>query len=630
MQRKPPYHESASQNIMAVILHSLPSESALTKIEYEGPRIALYSKNPSYLIRNAQVVSNMVNTIKKRIVVRTDESIRKSEEESIEILKKSIPKEASITEIFFDQALGEILIFVEKPSLLFQTSEDFDNIDLVEKTGWKIKVRKAPQTMSIIRNINEILYNTANERIHFYKEVGEKIFRSRLDETTEASLITLGGFAEVGRSSMLLSTHESKILLDCGINISGKNSLNALPRFDITGLEINEIDAIVLSHAHLDHTGFLPSLFKYGYRGPVYCSEPTLPLMNLLHEKYMNNTRCIAFYSNKDLDDVITHTIPLTFGTVTDISPDIKLMLSNSGHILGSALIHLHIGNGDHNIVYTGDMKFGRTYSLENASWNFPRVETMIIESTYGSKEDIFPRREEADVHLIDIINNTVAENGKILIPVPAVGLSQELILSISMYMKSSRLAETSVLIEKIISDYMSVYEAYPEYLSKEIKYMLLGSEENPFRSKQFLIVESQMLDKEGPAVILAPSSMLTSGPSVGYLEQICKDPKNRLILPSFQAQGTPGRLIQDGSRQVIINGRNIKIDCQVEKVGGFSTHSDYNQSIAYITRLQSKLRRVLVNHGERSKVQNLASSINRMFKIPTQHPLVQEAIKLF
>jgi KH/beta-lactamase-domain protein len=625
MQYKPPYHESTSQNIMAVILQSLPSESHITKIEYEGPRIALYSKNPAYLIQNTQILSNMVNTIKKRIVVRTDESIRKSEEECIEILNKYIPKQVGIIEIFFDHALGEVEIFVEKPSLIANAGAD-----LVGKIGWQIRIRKAPQSMSIIRHINKILHDKTNERIHFYKEVGEKIFRSKLNDITEVSLITLGGFAEIGRSSMLLTTYESKVLLDCGINMLGSDSLNILPRFDIVGIEVNEIDAIVLSHAHLDHTGFLPFLFKYGYRGPVYCSEPTLPLMNLLHEKYINNTRDAAFYSNKDLDNVIMHTIPLAFGTVTDISPDIKLMLSNSGHILGSALIHLHIGNGDHNIVYTGDMKFGRTYSLENSSWNFPRVETMIIESTYGSKEDVFPRREEVDVRLIDVINSTVAENGKILFAVPTVGLSQELILSINMYMKAGRITETPVLIEKIISDSMSIYEAYPEYLSKEIKHILLAGEENPFKSKQFLIVESQSFDNEMPAIILAPSSMLTSGPSVGYLEQICNDPKNRLILSSFQAQGTPGRLIQDGSRQVTIDGKNIRIDCQVKSIEGFNTHSDYNQSIAYITRLQSKLRRVLINHGERSKVQNLATSINKMFKIPTQHPLVQEAIKLY
>lgn len=621
--------ESASQNIMAVILHSLPSESGLTKIEYEGPRIALYSKNPSYLIHNAQVVSNMVNTIKKRIVVRTDESIRKSEEESIEILSRAIPKEVGMIETFFDQALGEILIFVEKPSLLVHTGEDFDSIDLVEKTGWKIRVRKAHQEMSTIRSINQILYNTANKRIHFYKEVGEKIFRSKLDEMTEASLVTLGGFGEIGRSSMLLSTHESKILLDCGINGSSKDPLISLPRFDITGLGVNEIDAIVLSHAHLDHTGFLPSLFKYGYRGPVYCSEPTLPLMVLLQREYLKDTDRTTLYSDKDIDDVIMHTIPLSFGTVTDISPDVKLMLSNSGHVLGSASIHLHIGNGDHNLVYTGDIKFGKTSSLENASWNFPRVESIVIESTYGGKEDVFPQRGEADMHLIDSINKTIAENGKVLIPVSSVGLSQELILSINMYMKAGKITETKVFVEKVISDVTSIYEAYPEYLSKEIKHTILKGEESPFRSKQFVTIESKILEKEEPAIILAPSSMLICGPSVEYLEQISENPKNKLILASFQAAGTPGKIIQDGSRQLTINNRNIKINCQIEKIEGLNTHSDYNQLMAYINRLRPKLRRVLVNHGERNKIQNLASSINKIFKIQTQHPLVQEAIKL-
>src|SRR5919106_1564677 len=125
MQRKPPY----DQNIMAVILQSLPQEASLTKIEYEGPRIALYSKNPSYLMQNTQLVSNMVNTIKKRIVIRTDESIRKLEEEAIQIFHKSIPKEIRVIETFFDPALGEATVFVKKPSLLVHTGEDFDNID---------------------------------------------------------------------------------------------------------------------------------------------------------------------------------------------------------------------------------------------------------------------------------------------------------------------------------------------------------------------------------------------------------------------------------------------------------------------------------------------------------------------
>src|SRR5918992_1645752 len=132
MQRKAPSNEITSQHIMAAILQNLPEESGLTKIEYEGPRIALYSKNPAYLLQNAQLVSNIVNTIKKRIVVRIDESIRKSEEEANQILHQFIPNEIKIIETFFDPALGEATVFVSKPSSLFHIGEDFDNIDFIE------------------------------------------------------------------------------------------------------------------------------------------------------------------------------------------------------------------------------------------------------------------------------------------------------------------------------------------------------------------------------------------------------------------------------------------------------------------------------------------------------------------
>jgi len=482
--------------------------------------------------------------------------------------------------------------------------------------------------ISTIEDINRILQDTVTQRVRFYKEVGEKIFRVKLDEQVEASLITLGGFDEVGRSSILLSTHESKILLDCGINTSSNDSTRSFPRFDVTGFDLNELDAIVLSHAHLDHTGFLPALFKFGFTGPVYCSEPTLPLMYLLQKEYLKNMGTSALYSLRDIEQVVVHTIPLSFGIVTDISPDVKLMLSNAGHILGSALIHLHIGNGDHNLLYTGDLKFGTTYSLENASWNFPRVETIIIEGTYGEKEDIFPRREESNECLINSINDTISGGGKVLLPVPSIGLAQELMLIIDMHMKAGKIDKTKMLIEKIILEASSIYEIFPEYLSREMNRRLLNPEDSPFSREQFNIVESATLDN-GQAIILSPSSMLLGGPSVGYLRQISEDPRNKLILTSYQAIGTPGRYILEGGREISVCGQTITINCKVDKVEGFSNHSDYNQLVAYINRLKSKLRRILVNHGERPSVQYLASSLNRMFKIPTQHPMIQEATKL-
>src|SRR3712207_72619 len=159
---------------------------------------------------------------------------------------------------------------------------------------------------------------------------------------------------------MLLETLESKIVLDCGLNLSAKDSLAAIPRFDIAGISMEDIDAVVLSHAHLDHTGFLPALFKYGYSGPVYCTEPTVLLMSMLQREYIRHCGNDALYSEQDVDKVVTHAITLMHGIVTDISPDVKLVLSNSGHIIGSTSIHLHIGNGEHNLVYTSDMKFGK------------------------------------------------------------------------------------------------------------------------------------------------------------------------------------------------------------------------------------------------------------------------------
>jgi predicted metal-dependent RNase len=143
------------------------------------------------------------------------------------------------------------------------------------------------------------------------------------------------------------------------------------------------------------------------------------------------------------------------------------------------------------------------------------------------------------------------------------------------------------------------------------------------------LTVESEVLKPGKPKIVLAPSSMLSGGPSVGYLKQIASDRNSALVLLSYQALDTPGRAIQDGADQITINGETIKVQCRVERINGFDSHSDYNQLMAFVMRLRPKLRRVIVNHGERPKAQNLASMINKQFRIQTQHPLVQEAIKL-
>ncbi len=616
---------STNQNIMATILRHIPSESGVTKIEYEGPYIGLYTKSPRYLLEHQELVSQLVNSIKKRIVIRTDNSIRSSERTTKQILNSMCLSKTDVADVYFDPALGEATVFVNDLNALTTLSQI--EIDLAEKTGWRMIFRRRPRNFKIYKDINETLNKRSDERILFYKQIGEKIFRSKLGGVTEANIVCLGGFNEIGRSAILLITHESKVLLDFGIKPYENDNLNSIPRIDTSGLGMDDIDAVVISHAHLGHSGALPLLFKYGYEGPVYCTEPTLPLMITLQREYVLAHKQRSIYSRNDIDDIILHTIPINPGFVTDISPDIRLMLTNSGHILGSASVHLHIGNGDHNLVYTSDFKFGRTVALDNAVWNFPRVETLILESTYGSRDDIFPFREDAEINLINSINSTLALGGSILIPVPVLGLSQELCITLGMLRNSGKINPDNIFVEESIIENLDFYEIYTEYLSKDLEQRVSSGEKDPLFTDSLLPLGVKQ--NWSKSIALAPSSNLADGQSITLLSQISDDPSSKLIVISNPSPFTPSARIIEGEREVNIGKKIVQIKCAVDNIPGFTSHSDYNQLLAYVSRLKPKLRKIITNHGTGNKCHVLATSINKIFKIQTLHPSVHESIRL-
>jgi hypothetical protein len=636
--------DQSSQNIMATILTSIPKDANVTKIDYEGPRIALYTDNPRFLMENNVIISNLVNRIKKRIVIRTDEKIRKSEEEARKILDSLVPKDAGLEATFFDTTTGEVSIEVKRPWLCQRNAEEFDHTEVTEQTGWRLRIRKSTTKPSnTIKSINYQLKISSADRAKQLKSIGEEIFRPRLVQKSEVSLLTLGGFGQVGRSCMLLTTPDSKVLIDCGINPGARTPSEAFPRLDWANISLDELDAIVIGHAHLDHTGFLPVLTKYGYKGPIYCTEPTLPMMNLIQLdaiKVAGAQGRTPMYAERDVHQIMRQTIGLSYGTVTDISPDIKLVLANAGHILGSASCHFHIGNGDHNFVYSGDIKYGKSMLLESADTRFPRVETLLVESTYGAKEDIQPTREEVESAFIKSVNEILKGGGKVLIPIPAVGRAQELMMVIDKYMKSGQLTESPVFMEGMIQEATAIHEAHPEYLERSLKQKILETDDNPFDSEYFTNIEhadgrDEALREDSPCLVIATSGMLEGGPVLEYFRNFAPNPKNKILFVSYQVNGTLGRRVMDGAKQVTIMGRDgkvevVTINASTEKLEGFSGHSDYNQLMSYVQRLRPKLRRVLVNHGERRKSQNLSSAINRMYRVTTHYPQVQEAIKLF
>ena len=634
--------KSNGVSLMSAILNNIPAEAQITRIEYEGPRIALYTRNPAFLHKNSYVISEIVNTLKKRVVTRTEKSIRKQEGEARLVLEKGLPPEAEAATFFFDDALGEITVEAGNPRTLSQES-GFDLGALMDKTGWKIKVRKAPHVKSTaIQNVYFAMKSGSEIREKFYRDLGETIFRPRIASSEHVTIKTLGAFQEVGRSCLLVETAESKVLLDCGIHPGSRNTWEAYPRLDWADVSPGDLDAIVISHAHLDHMGFLPAMYKYGYDGPVYCTEPTLPLMTLLQNDFVKIAQIEGgrlIYDQKDIRDVIQHAITLPYQTVTDISPDIKLVFNNAGHILGSATVHLHIGEGAHNIVYTGDYKFGRTQLFDSATWNYPRVETLITESTYGAKEDIMPVREEVEMNFVNAINGTLRNGGKVLIPIPAVGRAQEILLVIDQYMRSKTLVEAPVFTEGMISEATAIHVSYADYLSRDLRAKIIDEGVNPFKSEYFTEVEHpsnrEEAFREGPAIIMATSGMLEGGPVLDYFENIAPSDRNKILFVSYQVQGTIGRRVLDGGSQASLMGQDGKIKivdvkCSVQKVEGFSGHSDYNQIIRFVGKVRPKLQLVLVNHGEKRKTENLAYSISRIYRVPAIHPAVQEAIRVY
>lgn len=627
--------------ISQYILEHVPKEAEVTRIEYEGSTLAVYTKRPEILVEQSSVIANIVNVIRKRIVIRSDPSVRLQEVEAEKIARDIVPAEAEVTDINFDPSLGEIIIDAKKPGLVIGKNGAVLQ-EIIRQTKWRPHVLRSPPLKSkIVTHMRHYLHSESKERERVLRTIGERIFRPKAFEVGDVRITALGGVQEVGRSAFLLQTRESNVLLDCGVNPGSTRPFEAFPRFDNPAFELESLDAVVISHSHLDHCGLVPFLYKYGYDGPVYCSAPTSNLMTLLQLDYLDvagKQGTTPFYDQKDVRECVLHTLPLRYGVVTDIAPDVRLTLHNAGHILGSSMVHLHVGEGLHNVVYTGDYKYSRTMLLEAATTEFPRVETVITESTYGGPDDVMPSRVEAEERLTSIVNQTLERKGKVLIPVPAVGRAQEIMLILDGYMKRGLMKEAPVFIEGMISEATAIHTAFPEYLGREVRNSILHDGINPFQSDYFTIVEHPSVRQEiiegQPCIIMATSGMLEGGPVIEYFKSLADNENNTIVFVSYQIEGTMGRRVQKGLNEVMLmtaEGKMdvVKVRLRVDSIEGFSGHSDRRQIFNYVTHLRPKPERVVVCHGERAKCLSMANFIERRCEIRSFAPALMETFRL-
>ncbi len=607
----------AAAEIREVIFELIPPEAEVTKVDFEGPKIAIYTRKPHlFLQNNGELVKKVAKALKKRVIVRGDPDTRLDEKEAERIIRALIPSEASIQDIYFNIITGEVEIEVLYPEKVAQSIL----YEILAKTLWHPKlVRKPPLSSRTVKEIRALYRSYAEERLRFLRNLGYRIYRKPLFENKYVRIVALGGFQEVGRSAILVQTPDSNILLDAGIKPTSNG--DELPFFDLPEFNVDELDAVVITHAHLDHCGIVPYLYKYGYRGPVYMTEPTLHLAKLLYEDYLKIAEREgkkAPYGMRDVAATLLHAYTLSYGEVTDISPDTKLTLYRSGHIIGSALAHLHIGEGLLNIVYTGDIKYANTMLLERAHTRFPRVEVLIIESTYGGNDDRLPDEKEAQLQLAQIVKRTIDRGGVVLIPVLAIGRAQEILLSLSSSIRMGLLPEIPIFIEGMINEVSAVHTAFPEYLSPRIRGMIYRGE-NPFTAENIHIVRNENREdivSHRPSVILATSGMLTGGPVLDYLRILAPDDKSSLVFVSYQVEGTLGRRILQGLRQLTFTderGRKIvrEIRMEIHRVEGFSGHSDRPQLARYVRHISPTPRHIILDHGERNKIREFRGFLN-------------------
>ncbi|MHA1969739.1 MAG: beta-CASP ribonuclease aCPSF1, partial [Candidatus Hodarchaeales archaeon] len=580
----------------------------------------------------------------KRIVIRSDVSVRRAKDEAQARMLEIVPESAEITNMFFDDELGEVIIEAKKPGVVIGRSGATLR-EIYREISWRPRVVRSPPIQSqLINSIRKTLTNESEKRKQALINIGKRIHRPMVIKDSFLRLTGLGGFSEVGRSCLLLETAETKIIIDCGMNVGTREPSQMFPHFNVPEFDIAEIDAVLVTHAHLDHSGLVPFLFKWGYRGPIYVNDATLSLMSLLQKDYIEVAERegkLVPYSSRDIKRMILHTIPRRYYEVTDLSNDIRLTMMPAGHILGSSIMHLHVGDGRYNLAIANDFKGKRkrspTQLLDRANTRFPRLETIVLESTYGGPRDSMPRREDAEMQLIKIINRTAQRGGKILIPSLAVGRAQELMVVLAHYYKKREMVDIPVYLDGLIAEATAIHSCHPEYLSSHLQDQIFNEGNNPFLSEIFKTVsnpgERDSISKGSPAVIMATSGMLTGGNSVEYFKELAEDSRNSIVFVSYQAEGTLGRRIASGVKEIrsIEDGRMtmLRINMDIHQIDGFSGHSDRNEFMNFFRELTPKPERVILIHGQRNKSQSLAQAIGKRYHLKVDVPLNLETIRL-
>ena len=447
----------------------------------------------------------------------------------------------------------------------------------------------------------------------------------------------LGAAGTVTGSKHLVSANGRRVLLDCGL-FQGLKELRErnwlAPPF-----VPSELDAVVLSHAHIDHSGYLPLLVRRGFRGPVYCTRSTADLLgNLLpdsaylqekhaahanHFGYSKHSPALPLYTMADAEEALTLLEPQPFGETIRITDGIDAVFRTAGHILGSATIDLLLdgrpGRSPLRLAFSGDLgRWGRP--ILHDPQPVPEADYLLLESTYGNRT----HPPTVDEELAQCVREAAERGGALLVPAFAVGRTQELLWWIRQLEDEDRIPQLPVYIDSPMAiDVTGIYLSHTAEHDLDMR-MVADAGDHPLYPGQFALAKTQedsmaLNEIRGPIIIISASGMATGGRILHHLKLRLPDRRTTVLLVGFQAAGTRGRRLQEQADEIRIHGRDVKVRARVEAVHGLSAHADRDELLQWLSGFERAPRQTYLVHGEADATEALAAAIDGRYGWPAR-----------
>ena len=448
--------------------------------------------------------------------------------------------------------------------------------------------------------------------------------------TFPARIRFLGAAGTVTGSKYLLTNSEHNILIDCGL-FQGLKELR-LKNWDRFPIEPKNIDAIVLTHAHIDHSGYIPRLIKEGFRGKIFCTSATLELCRilLLDTGYLQEEEAdwlnrkglskhdlaLPLFTKVEAENSLKQFVAINFDETFEVAPSFRARFKYAGHILGAAMVIVQTASAK--IAFSGDIGRPDDPILFSPA-DLPQVDYLVVESTYGNRQHVLTKPKE-DLKLV--INEALKKNGVVLIPAFAVGRAQSLMLLLSelkkersipdvpMYLNSPMAINVTELFQKFKTLH-KLSDAQCKEMSEAVQYVRTTAE------------SKELNEMKGPMIIISASGMATGGRIIHHLKAFVSDPNTTVVLAGYQAAGTRGRALQDGAKEIKIHGKYLPVLANVKSLANISAHGDYVEILDWLAKSNIQPKKVFITHGEPEAAiklrEHIAERFNWNCEIPRQ-----------